>query len=198
MKNIAQGQGQGQGTARLYPIYRTRLGDAIFPGTDAFTIQLRNQFSEMLSGHLEAGRQHSVIAFGESLSEFTPFSVKDAGGEWKARLLDRWEKEQRPLIFLALEDFFLNGGYETRVKMQSDFMASLLDAGVQIEGATTLMDELAFSGDWHAAFVKLALMGRPIGIRLSASNGCDRKRIAAAAISAGFQEDQFARITCSI
>lgn len=192
MTNIAQG------TARLYPDHRTRLGDAMFPASDAFTIQLRNYFSEMLIGHLETGRQRSAIGFGETLSEFTPASVKDAGDEWKARLLQRWEKEQRPLIFHALEEFFLNGGYEARVKTQNNFVAALVDAGVQIQGEAALLDELAFSGDWHAAFVNLTLMGRPMGVRLTASNGCDRKRMAEAASHAGFQADQFSRIASSI
>lgn len=72
-----------------------------------------------------------------------------------------------------------------------------MDAGVQIEGAEALRDELAFSGDWHPAFANLTLIGRPIGIRLTASNECDRKQVTAAATSAGFKADQFERIASS-
>lgn len=189
---------QGQGIAKLYSVCRTRLGDAMFPGKDVFTAQLRNHFNEMLVEHLDAGRQRSAIAFGQSLSEFTPASVRDAEGEWKIRHLDRWEKEQRPLIFQALEDFFINGGHEARVKTQREFVTALIEAGIQIEGEVELLDELAFSGDWHAAFAKMTLQGRSIGIRITAKSGCDRQRMAIAASGAGFATEDFARIAASI
>jgi hypothetical protein len=189
---------QEQGRVKSYPIHQTVLGDAMLPGDDAFTIELRSHFSEMLKEHLEAGRQRSAIAFGQSLSEFTPTSVKDAGDVWKVRLLERWEKDQRPAIFKALEDFFANGGVEARIKTQSDFVSALVDAGVQVEGMAVLMDELAFSGNWHLAFVNLIQAGRGVGIRLTASSGCDRDLLAKAANRAGFNCDQFSRISANI
>ena len=186
------------GTVRLYPVYQTRLGEAMLPGDDPFTVQLRNLFSEMLIGHLEAGLPRTAISFGKSLSEFTPANVRDAGPDWKARLLVRWEREQRPLIFQALENYLINGGHEARVEMQREFVAALVDAGVQVEGGPALMDVLEFSGDWHATFGRLTQMGRPLGIRLASSIACDRGRLAVAAAQAGFSREQITTLAASL
>ena len=106
-------------SVRLYPIYRTKLGEAIFPGDNVFTLELRGFFNEMLAVHFEEGGLPGVEAFGASLAKFTPRSIDEAPVEWKDTVLKRWIHEQRPFLAQSMYDYLVLGGYQARVEVQT-------------------------------------------------------------------------------
>lgn len=176
-----------KGVVSASPLYRTSLGDALLPGDSFFTRQLRSRFSEMLVGHLAAGGSANLIALSEALGTFIPGDISaepDPFG-WDARSLLEWEEEQRPQIFAALEAFFLDGGHERRIATQHEFIRGLWSAGVKIEGAALLTEELAYAGDWHEVFLSFAETGRQFGVRLLGGD-IDDDALHRAARKAGF------------
>ena len=192
------GSADMKGSVRLYPLYRTKLGEAIFPGTDVFTLELRGFFNEMLAVHFEEGGLPGVEAFGVSLAKFTPRSIDETPVEWKDTVLKRWIHEQRPFIFQSMHDYLVLGGYQARVEVQTALVDEMLAAGLEIEGVQQLRERLAFAGDWHAALLSLGLKGRPMGIRFVAGGVADRGPIKQALCKAGFTRAQSASFLAGI
>lgn len=186
------------GSVNLYPLYRTKLGEAIFPGDDVFTLELRGFFNEMLVTHFEEGGLPGVEALGASLGRFTPRSVDESPLEWKESVLKRWIHEQRPFIYQSMHDYLVLGGYQARVDVQAKLVDELLAAGLEIEGVRQLKEQLAFAGDWHTAFVSIGHMGRLAGIRFSAAGVGNRGPIEQALRNAGFKRDQAASFLAGI
>ncbi len=187
-----------KGSVRLYPIYRTKLGEAIFPGDDVFTLELRGFFNELLAVHFEEGGLPGVEAFGASLAKFTPRSIDEAPVEWKDTVLKRWIHEQRPFLAQSMYDYLVLGGYQARVEVQTALLDEMLAAGLEIEGVQQLREQLAFAGDWHAALLSLGLKGRPMGIRFLAGGVADRGPIKQALSKAGFTRAQSASFLAGI
>lgn len=65
-------------SSRVLPLYRTPLGDAIFPGDDIYTVRMRSDFSEMLLQHAEEGDALDMTAIAATLAQFTPARVSTA------------------------------------------------------------------------------------------------------------------------
>jgi len=177
-------------SVRILPMYRAAIGDAIFPGDDIHTLQLRSDFSEMLLHHLNGGGDFVLTAIGAALAEFTPARVSTTTHPvWKDKVAEEWDQRERPRIFAAMEAFFLDGGLERRMGEQRAFFAALHAAGVRFGNTHRLFDHAAHAGDWRKAFIELAAMGRDQGIQLS-SNDIDRPGVAAAMHGAGFSRVQ--------
>jgi hypothetical protein len=177
-------------TISILPMYRTSLGDALFPGDDYFTVKLRSDFSEMLVRHVDQGGTLTLTAIGAALSEFTPARVATTTHPtWKHREAEEWIQYERPRIFAAMESFFLDGGLERRIEEQRRFFAALSAAGVCLGNASYLFDRVVHAGDWRTTFIELAAFGRTYSIRLSGEN-IDRPTVAAAMGHAGFCKEQ--------
>lgn len=173
-------------SVRVYPGFRSSLGTILFPGNDVFARQMQDRFSQMLAKHLAEGGSMHVVEIGACLAEFVPIEIVEcAEPGWKQRLLQQWERDQRPQMFAALEAYFLDGGCEARLADQTAFLVALRGAGVTIEGESALFAELVAAGDWQATFLLHCQFGRGQGIRLRGLR-VDREHLLAVAHAAGF------------
>lgn len=62
----------------MFPVYCTALGDALFPGADFHSLQMRADFSKMLVRHLEGGGALELEALRASLATFRPWRMSTA------------------------------------------------------------------------------------------------------------------------
>lgn len=115
--NELQGVGTNGGTVRMFPVYRTAIGDAMFPGEDVHTMRLRGDFSEMLVHHLESGGELEVEGLRAALSAFTPLRVSTtAHRTWADRDTEEWVQLDRPRIHAVMDAFFNGGGLASRLE----------------------------------------------------------------------------------
>jgi hypothetical protein len=177
-------------SVRILPMYRTAIADAIFPGDDFHTLQMRSDFSEMLLAHMNGGGVLDLTAIAATLAEFTPERVSTmTHSGWKDQVAEQWEQRERPHIFAAMDEFFFHAGLERRMEDQRTFFVALQAAGIRFGDTSQLFDRALHAGDWRETFTELAVMGRQHGIQLSGNN-IDRPRVAAALHSAGFSRQQ--------
>lgn len=181
---------QLESSERVLPLYRTPLGEAIFPGDDIDTVRMRSDFSEMLLQHVEEGGALDMTALAATLVQFTPARVLAATHPtWKERAVEEWSQRDRMLIFRAMEKFFSGGGLEQRTDEIRTFFASLHIAGIQLSNASFLVARVYQAGNWRDEFTKLATMGRQHGVRLNCGL-VDRSEVDSALRIANFSKEQ--------
>lgn len=177
-------------SVRILPLYTSALGEAILPGGDIRAVQSRSDFCEMLAGHQDGGGKLEFDAIAAALAVFVPTRVSTTTHpSWKEGEAQEWEQIGRPHIMAAMEEFFLHGGLQRRLEQQHKLIAALQAAGLQFGDIDELVDRIEHAGDWHKAFVDLAVMGRPLGIRFSAEV-LDNDAVSSALHTAGFTREQ--------
>ncbi len=177
-------------SARVLPLYRTPLGDAIFPGDDIYTVRMRSDFSEMLLQHAEEGGALDMTAIAATLAQFTPARVSTVTHPtWREREEEEWSQRDRMLIFRAMEKFFSGGGLERRMEEIRTFFAALHTAGIQLGNTSFLFERVYQAGNWREEFTMLAAMGRNHGVRLSCEF-VDRSEVTRALRIANFSTEQ--------
>lgn len=181
------------------PLYRSVLGDAMWPGDEIRGVFLRNMFSEMLQEHLDKGFPLSGTDLMKSLAEFVPISVRLSRNIFKERELARWNREGRPAISRRIEEFLIDGGWVLRCRQQCKLVMDLEALGVLPENNFEICRALASSGDWHQKFLNMVEMGRlPGGIRLSHCSKSDTGGIADVMEVAGFSQQQIKTVFASL
>ncbi len=177
-------------SVRILPLYTSSIGEAIFPGDDIRTVQSRSDFCEMLARHQEGGGKLEFDAIVASLAGFVPARVSTTTHpSWKERETQEWEQIGRPGILAAMVEFFLHGGLQRRLEQQRKLVADLQAAGIQFGDTAQLVDRIQHAGDWRKTFVDLAVMGRPLGIRISAEE-LNADAASSALRAAGFTHEQ--------
>lgn len=198
MGNELHGDGPTGARVRMFPAYWTALGEALFPGADFHSLQLRADFSEMLVRHLEDGGDLELAALRASLATFRPWRMSTATHPtWADRETEEWQQLVRPRIIATMGAFFLGGGRVRRLEEQRAFFTALQAAGIRFGDRVQLVDRVAHAGNWRDAFVRIAVMGRNHGIQL-VSDGLDRRGIASAMHRTGFSQDQQREIWSNI
>lgn len=176
-----------------HPVYRSDLGDAMWPGEGSFDVHFRNIFSEMLNEHLQKGLPVTGPELLRTLEGFIPASVRETIPSFYERSLASWNGQTRSQIAQRIQEFAIEGGWEARCQQQSQLLFDLENLGILTEGTASLRHHLAGSGDWHHSFLVLATLGRYEGLRLTCPASLDMDLVSMAMEKAGFSDYQIGK-----
>nr|WP_315595588.1 hypothetical protein [uncultured Cupriavidus sp.] len=144
--------------------YGTAVAEAIFPGDDFHSQQLRATIFELFDTMIDQNIDLTLVNIGDHLSQFVPIRIAQTTPDWAVHDAKQWGFE-RARIFDALSGYFIDGGHDERAKKQQALLDTIELAGVRIEGREVLNARLPWAGDWPALLLKYATTGRPHGVR---------------------------------
>ena len=173
------------------PNYQLPIAVTLLPGDDFHTVRLRADLSEMLVLMSERDVVINLYTVGDWLAEYVPRRIMESSPAWKEQKMESWVSIERPQIFKALSDYFIEGGMQDRMATQSCFLADLVSATVKIEGLDILTIKLSEMGNWHDKFMWFAIFGRPEGVRFQYQYNHDIDALISTAMEkAGFSREQ--------
>lgn len=167
-------------SVRIYTSVHSPLAETLFPGSDAYSLELRHLF-----GEFESSLQQGDV-FLDKLESYIPSSVNDSIQAWKDHNIRRWMNYLRPTIEKAYEDFFMRGGQQKRVQLQVEFLDQLESSGIHISSRTYLADSLTELGIWQEKFMYFSLCGRRDGVVFTGKRNLDFRDIQKIMVFFGF------------
>jgi hypothetical protein len=147
------------------PIFKSELGNALFPREDDFySRELNSLVGEILESCKKKDYQEDITGIGKTLSTFIPVKVLCSGsGYWRKRNQDRWENELKPILIEVFEEYFINGGKQKELSIIEECLLDLENIGVVIQGKNKLIQDLS-KGNWRKKLIKWSEMGKPEGV----------------------------------
>lgn len=159
----------------LRPTFQSELGDTLFPGDDFNSRELNNLVGEVVQEISRLDKPFTLSGLTETLDSMTPQFLLDS--IWDSRDKQRWSSELKPKLISAFEDYFSNGGAESRLSEIADLLNRLRESGIDISNANKL-EAILLVGDWREKLVRLAEVGRPVGITFTVRNDASPEVIA--------------------
>ncbi|MEZ8028547.1 hypothetical protein [Enterovibrio norvegicus] len=186
------------GSVFRFKTYKSELGDALFPASDAHNLKLRSYVGELVSHCKMMGYPLDSYGLGKALAEFVPEQIavmSILSERWAyEKALATWNDIEKPLLTQAIEDHFINGGAERQQACVEAFLSELESVGVSVQGKEILVN--ALKGNWKVELVRYAVFGRPEGVIFCGKQ--DHLDLHNLFQKYGFSTDQFEKFIANI